>query len=180
MPPSKRRRTLWLIAGLLVVSWAVAIFAVPRGSFGPSSEHYREHAARRTIRGEAARDAERAEAQSAEFAEAYAYLMTAFLRALREAPLTNKEPARDWTPLLRDPGLRQPLCSTCHAEPNIRALDRLADAPALPRPALLVDDHDFMVELMQRWVSKLNRNAGKYLDSAVSCVDCHERDPRRR
>ena len=172
MPPSKRRRTLWLIAGLLVVSWAVALFTVPRGSFGPSAEHDREHAARRTIRGEAVRDAERA--------EAYAYLMTTFLRALREAPLTNKEPARDWTPLLRDPGLRLPLCSTCHTEPNIRALDRLADAPALPRPAFLVDDHDFMVDLMQRWVSKLNRNAGKYLASAVSCVDCHERDPRRR
>ncbi len=170
MPPSKRRRTLWLIAAVLVVSWAV-FSALHKSTYVPSAEHDREHAARRTIRGEAVRDAERA--------EAYAYLMTTFLRALREAPLTNKEPARDWTPLLRDPGLRQPLCSTCHSEPHIRALNRLAEAPALPRPGILVDDRAFMVDLMQQWVSRLNRKAGKYLANAVSCIDCHERDPRR-
>ena len=171
MPSAARRRTPWLIAGLLV-GLPAGVLVLRHFSAGSDAERTaREQGATRTIRGDGAGQTERA--------EAYAYLMTTFLRALREAPLTNKEPARDWTPLLRDPGLRQPLCSTCHSEPNIRALDRLAEAPALPRPGILVDDRAFMVDLMQQWVSRLNRKAGKYLANAVSCIDCHERDPRR-
>ncbi|MFQ5844603.1 MAG: hypothetical protein ACE5JG_06390 [Planctomycetota bacterium] len=112
-------------------------------------------------------------------AMAYAYFMTTFLRALRERPTTNREPARDWSPLLRDPAGRQPRCSTCHTEPAVRGMDHLVDADPLPRPARYAADHEFMVDLMQKWVSKLNRRARRHLRKAVTCTDCHETDPRR-
>ena len=37
----------------------------------------------------------------------------------------------------------------------------------------------FMVTLMEHWVEKLNKQAKPLLTKAVTCIDCHDTDPRR-
>jgi len=48
----------------------------------------------------------------------YAYFMTTFLRALKEKPTTNREPAEAWKPMLTDEGVTALRCSTCQTDPK--------------------------------------------------------------
>jgi LSD1 subclass zinc finger protein len=119
-----------------------------------------------------------ADGERQERAMRYAYFMTTFLRALKEKPTTNREPAELWKPLLTEAGAQALRCSTCHAGTAIARMDGMMDA-RLPRPEAAARDKEFMVDLMEEWVTKLNREASEHLTKAVTCIDCHDRDPRR-
>ncbi|MGQ0613225.1 MAG: hypothetical protein ACT4PV_05750 [Planctomycetaceae bacterium] len=111
-------------------------------------------------------------------AQDYSYFMTTFLRALEEKPATNRGPAARWQPLLKEPGTVR--CSSCHKDEFGAAMDKnVLGARDLPRPPRLADDKVFMVDLMEKWVEKLNREARDQLTKVVVCQDCHENDPRR-
>ncbi len=111
-------------------------------------------------------------------AQDYSYFMTTFLRALEEKPSTNRGPAARWQPLLKEAGTVR--CSSCHKDDFGTAMDRnVLGARDIPRPARLADDKVFMVDLMEKWVEKLNREARDQLAKVVVCQDCHENDPRR-
>jgi len=97
-------------------------------------------------------------------------LMASFVRALREKP-SNREPAVAWKPLLRG----DVTCSTCHGELGKRFE---AEDAAVAVPEAYANDHAFMVDLMERWVRRLNRQGRDLLRHAVTCLDCHDRDPR--
>jgi cytochrome c553 len=70
------------------------------------------------------------------------------------------------------------LCSVCHGEIGGTMEKNLAQLTG-KRMEKYAQDKDFMVLLMEHWVSKLNRKARHLLTKAVACVDCHEVDPRR-
>jgi hypothetical protein len=104
-------------------------------------------------------------------------LMIRFVRALKEPP-KNRNPASGWKPLLKDPTAPTMLCSVCHGDTGAKMeqnLNRYAKRP----PKQYAQNKAFMVNLMERWVTRLNRDAKPYLVKAVVCLDCHDTDPRR-
>jgi hypothetical protein len=103
-------------------------------------------------------------------------LMVRFVKALKERP-TNRNPAANWKPLLKDPSTPSMLCSVCHGNPGKRMEQTVArsDTPPLKEYA---QNKAFMANLMERWVERLNREAKPYLVKAVVCLDCHDSDPR--
>jgi hypothetical protein len=51
----------------------------------------------------------------------------------------------------------------------------------MPQNELLEKDHEFMVELMTKWVGRLNSDefrAKAKLKEPVKCTTCHAKDPR--
>jgi len=105
-------------------------------------------------------------------------LMASFVSALKKPP-TNKNPARDWKPLLKDPATDSMLCSVCHGRSGAMMERNLAQLVEPGRPEKYADDKAFMVNLMERWVERLNREASHLLTKAVVCRDCHDTDPRK-
>ena len=52
-----------------------------------------------------------------------------------------------------------------------------------PQVDALENDHAFMVDLMTKWVERLNsddHDAKKKLKGPVQCITCHETDPRKQ
>jgi hypothetical protein len=105
-------------------------------------------------------------------------LMVNFVSALKEKP-QNKNPAANWKPLLKDPTTSSMLCASCHGRIGERMEQNLAQLTSKGRNPKYADDKQFMVDLMERWVEKLNKHAGGLLTKAVVCLDCHDTDPRR-
>jgi cytochrome c553 len=104
-------------------------------------------------------------------------LMSSFVSALKTKP-TNKSPASNWKPLLKDASEESMLCAVCHGEVGT-AMERNLPNWDLARPAKYADNKEFMVHLMEEWVEELNTKASSMLTKAVVCRDCHETDPRR-
>ncbi len=104
-------------------------------------------------------------------------LMARFVNALRERPV-NKNPAPDWKPLLKDPSDKSMMCATCHGATGERMEQNFGAMPK-DRPEDFANDKEFMVRLMENWVTRLNRQARHLVTKAVSCRDCHATDPRR-
>ena len=107
----------------------------------------------------------------------FAYFMTRFVSALQEKPASMKEPASRWKSLLKEGGVVR--CSNCHTDPNIKMDQFMQLKDRLERPLQYAESREFMTNLMEEWVAKLNRVAGDQLNKTVVCKDCHERDPRR-
>jgi len=105
-------------------------------------------------------------------------MMVSFVSALKTKP-TNKNPAQNWKPLLKDPSTSAMLCNVCHGSIGEMMEKNIARFENAPRPEKYLNDKAFMVELMEHWVAKLNKNAGGMLTKAVVCLDCHDTDPRR-
>lgn len=103
-------------------------------------------------------------------------LMIRFVKALKERPV-NRNPAADWKPLLKDPATPSMLCSVCHGDSG-KGMEKNAAQFDQPPPKEYSQNKAFMVNLMERWVKRLNRVAKPYLVKAVVCLDCHETDPR--
>lgn len=104
-------------------------------------------------------------------------IMARFSAALVEKP-RNANPAPGWRPLLKDRSKGVKTCSLCHGDIGKKME---AEAPrylAKPQDEGIVDDREFMVALMERWVKRLNTMAGDKLVKKVTCVDCHAEDPR--
>ncbi|MEE8105063.1 MAG: hypothetical protein V3T86_05970 [Planctomycetota bacterium] len=109
-------------------------------------------------------------------AVATSYLMGRFVAALSEKP-TSAEPSPRWAPLLAK-GAETIGCADCHPPPaDAKAMAGWNDGVNAAEP--FRSDKDFMIDLMEAWVSKLNDDMGDRLRKAVVCRDCHQRDPRR-
>jgi hypothetical protein len=108
----------------------------------------------------------------------YPALMVSFVKALREKPV-NKNPAASWKPLLKPEAGESMLCATCHGEKTGKALENNLSRYDLSRPAKYADNQAFMVHLMERWMKRANRALGKVLVKPLTCLSCHDTDPRR-
>jgi len=104
-------------------------------------------------------------------------LMVSFVKALREKP-QNAAPAPEWKPLLKDQENTSMLCSLCHGRVGEQMEAKLEQFPK-ERPADYADNKEFMIHLMEDWVTRLNRQGRHLLKKAVVCRDCHAVDPRR-
>jgi hypothetical protein len=110
---------------------------------------------------------------------AKAFFMHTFVEALYSIP-KNKAPNPNWTSPLADPEKGRVWCTDCH-DPN------KADVSRVPRERTakvdeLEQDHEFMVELMTKWVGRLNSGefgAKAKLKQPVTCTTCHAKDPRK-
>lgn len=104
-------------------------------------------------------------------------LMIRFVKALKERP-KNQNPAANWKPLLKDPSTPAMLCSVCHVDTG-KAMEQNLARFDQPPPKEFAQNKAFMVNVMERWVHRLNSEAKSYLSKAVVCLDCHDTDPRR-
>ena len=106
-------------------------------------------------------------------------LMTSFTAALTQPP-TNRNPAKDWKPLLKDAKAGPVNCATCHGEVGANLMRGIETGElTLEDPSDFANHKEYMVRLMEHWVERLNRVAGPLLVKAVTCTDCHDTDPRR-
>jgi formate-dependent nitrite reductase cytochrome c552 subunit len=104
-------------------------------------------------------------------------LMVSFVNALREPP-ENKNPASGWKPLLKNPDAKTMHCAKCHGETGVKLEQNLSRFD-LSRPDDYADNRAFMIQLMEAWVRRVNRDMKDDLVKAVTCIDCHETDPRK-
>jgi len=106
-----------------------------------------------------------------------AYFMHTWVEALYSTP-GNKHPNPKWQSPLKDPENGRVRCTDCHGD----KFD-FAKMPKqrFPQIDALENDHEFMVELMTKWVGRLNSDEYKAkakLKGTVQCTTCHEKDPR--
>lgn len=108
-----------------------------------------------------------------------AFFMHTWVEALYSRPM-NQNPNPDWTSPLLDPIDGRVWCTDCHVSGQV-------DFGRIPKQRVpMVDDyennHEFMVELMQKWVGRLNSEqytARSKLSDTVDCLTCHATDPRK-
>ena len=104
-------------------------------------------------------------------------LMARFTAALSERP-KNENPAPNWRPLLKDTSAGVKNCALCHGEVGKRMESEAPEYLKQAHSAKHHGDKAFMVDLMTRWVERLNREAADKLVKKVTCLDCHADDPR--
>ena len=106
------------------------------------------------------------------------FFMHQFVEALYSVP-KNQHPNPNWESPLKDPVNGRVWCTDCHGDQF--------DFAKMPKQRLpgvdeLEKDHEFMVELMTKWVGRLNSDefrAKAKLKKKVECLTCHETDPRK-
>jgi hypothetical protein len=106
------------------------------------------------------------------------FFMHQFVEALYSVP-KNKHPNPKWESPLKDPSNNRVWCTDCHGD----KFD-FAKMPKqrFPQVDALEQDHEFMVDLMTKWVARLNSDefgAKEKLKGPVQCTTCHETDPRK-
>ena len=106
------------------------------------------------------------------------FFMHQFVEALYSVP-KNKHPNPKWESPLKDPTNGRVWCTDCHGTQF-----NFANMPKqrMPQTDALEQDHEFMVELMTKWVARLNSDefrAKAKLKRTVECLTCHETDPRK-
>jgi hypothetical protein len=106
-----------------------------------------------------------------------AYFMHMWVEALYSVP-ANQNPNPDWTSPLLDPVNGRVWCTDCHVSGQVN----FENIPKMRVP--LVDeyerDHEFMADLMRKWVARLNSDeygARAKLSTTVTCLTCHETNP---
>jgi hypothetical protein len=106
-----------------------------------------------------------------------AYLMHNFVEALYSAP-KNGNPNPKWESPLKNPGNGRVRCSDCHISSTMN-FDNFPN-----QRVDMVDkfegDKAFMVDLMKKWVAKLNNDefgAKDKLKGPVTCLTCHATNP---
>ena len=107
------------------------------------------------------------------------FFMHQFVEALYSVP-KNRHPNPKWESPLKDPVNGRVWCTDCHGD----KFD-FAKMPKqrFPQVDQLEKDHEFMVDLMTKWVARLNSdeyNAKGKLKKKVECLTCHETDPREQ
>jgi hypothetical protein len=107
------------------------------------------------------------------------FFMHQFVEALYSVP-KNKHPNPKWESPLKDPVNGRVWCTDCHGDQF-----NFANMPKqrFPQHDQLENDHEFMVELMTKWVGRLNSDefrAKAKLKGTVQCTTCHEKDPREQ
>ncbi|HEX4997477.1 MAG TPA: hypothetical protein VFY29_04600 [Terriglobia bacterium] len=109
---------------------------------------------------------------------AKAFFMHRFVEALYSVP-KNPAPNPKWSSPLKDPENGKVWCTDCH-DPKKADVSRFP-AERTPKVDELEKDHEFMVELMTKWVGRLNSGdfgAKAKLKQPVTCTTCHAQDPR--
>ena len=108
-----------------------------------------------------------------------AYFMHMFVEALYSVP-GNNNPNPNWASPLKDPVNGRVWCTDCHTDPSL-------DFSKIPKQKMalneeLENNHEFMVDLMTKWVGRLNSDefgAKAKLKQPVTCTTCHASDPRQ-
>jgi len=106
-----------------------------------------------------------------------AYFMQHFVAALYSTP-ANNNPNPKWTSPLTDAQGGKVKCGDCHTKADMSGLPQQENSPAIEK---LHADKAFMVDLMTKWVAKLNNaefGAKGKLKTEVTCTTCHATDPR--
>ena len=106
------------------------------------------------------------------------FFMHQFVEALYSVP-KNQHPNPNWESPLKDPVNGRVWCTDCHGDQF--------DFAKMPKQRLpgvdeLEKDHEFMVELMTKWVGRLNSDefrAKAKLKKRAECTTCHATDPRK-
>jgi hypothetical protein len=111
------------------------------------------------------------------------FFMHQFVEALYSVP-KNKHPNPKWESPLKDPANGRVWCTDCHGDKfNFANMPKPKQGdPQMEAIAALEMDHEFMVELMTKWVGRLNSDefrAKAKLKGQVQCLTCHETDPRK-
>ena len=106
-----------------------------------------------------------------------AYFMQHFVAALTSTP-TNNNPNPKWSTPLKDAQNGKVKCGDCHTKADMSQLPQQESSPAIEK---MHADKEFMVDLMTKWVAKLNNpefGAKGKLKGEVTCLTCHAKDPR--
>jgi len=106
-----------------------------------------------------------------------AYFMHMWVEALYSNP-QNKNPNPNWESPLIDPEKGRVWCTDCHVSGQV-------DFARIPKMRVamveeLENDKHFMVELMKKWVARLNNDeyfAKAKLKKPVTCLTCHATNP---
>ncbi len=108
---------------------------------------------------------------------AKAYFMHMWVEALYSVP-QNKNPNPKWSSPLKDPEKGRVWCTDCHVSGQVN-FEKIPKN-RLPINDQLEKDKKFMVELMQKWVARLNSDqyhARDKLKQPVTCLTCHATNP---
>ena len=105
------------------------------------------------------------------------YFMMQWVEALYSTP-KNKHPNPNWQSPLLDPANGRVWCTDCHINSDVdfSKLKKIR----LPLVDQYENDKQFMVDLMKKWVARLN--SGDFLAKAklkgpVTCLTCHATNP---
>lgn len=106
-----------------------------------------------------------------------AYFMHMWVEALYSKP-QNKNPNPKWQSPLKDPENGRVWCTDCHMSKDID----FSKIPKMRNPMVddLEKDKGFMVDLMKKWVARLNSGefgAKEKLKGPVTCLTCHATNP---
>jgi hypothetical protein len=106
-----------------------------------------------------------------------AYFMHMWVEALYSTP-QNKHPNPAWQSPLKDPVNGRVWCTDCHTSGQVD----FSKIPKMRSPMVedFEKDHEFMVDLMKKWVTRLNSDefgAKAKLKGTVTCLTCHETNP---
>jgi hypothetical protein len=106
-----------------------------------------------------------------------AYFMHMFVEALYSTP-GNKHPNPNWQSPLKDPEKGRVWCTDCHKSQQVD----FEKIPKVRNPMVdsFESDKAFMVDLMKKWVARLNSDdydAKARLKGPVTCLTCHATNP---
>ena len=106
-----------------------------------------------------------------------AYFMHMWVEALYSIP-QNKNPNPNWESPLIDPVNGRVWCTDCHTSGQID-FERIPKMRT-PMTGEFENDKEFMVNLMKKWVARLNSDefgAKSKLRKPVTCLTCHATNP---
>jgi hypothetical protein len=106
-----------------------------------------------------------------------AYFMHMWVEALYSTP-QNNNPNPDWESPLTDPVNGRVWCTDCHVSGQVDFEN--IPKQRLPLTDVYENDHEFMADLMRKWVARLNSDeyfASAKLARPVDCLTCHATDP---
>ena len=110
-----------------------------------------------------------------------AFFMQHFVAALTSIP-TNGNPNPKWSSPLKDPSGGKVKCADCHTNSTVD-MSNLPIQESSPAIEKMHADKAFMIDLMTKWVTKLNNpefKAKAKLKQEVTCTTCHAKDPREK
>jgi hypothetical protein len=106
-----------------------------------------------------------------------AFFMHTWVEALYGPP-ANNNPNPTWSSPLLDPVNNRVWCTDCHVSGQVNFEN--IPKQRLPMTAEYENDHEFMADLMRKWVARLNSDeyfASAKLARPVDCLTCHETHP---
>ena len=106
-----------------------------------------------------------------------AYFMHLWVEALYSVP-ANRNPNPAWSSPLTDPVNGRVWCTDCHVSGQVNFQN--IPKQRVPLVDQYENDHEFMADLMRKWVARLNSEefgARAKLSGPVTCLTCHATDP---